>query len=333
MSDANIFPHPTLITGGAGFLGSHMVALCLEKQVDVVVIDNLSNSDLSNLQTLEKHFNVTIPFFNIDIRDQDKLKEFFNEYHFSAVIHFAGLKSVAESVASPDLYHANNLVGSQNVIDCIKEHDIKNVIFSSSATVYGDPKYLPIDEAHPVQPFNPYGETKAQVEQLFLQDEYFKTASVKLLRYFNPVGSYKGIIGEKPNGVPNNLMPYILGVARGAYDHLNIYGDDYETKDGTGVRDYIHVMDLIEAHWAALKDDTSGCEIYNVGCGKGFSVKEMMKVFEKVNQVKIPYQIQPRRDGDIATCYAAVDKIKNHLNWFAKLSLEEMCRDARKVYF
>ena len=181
MSDANIFPHPTLITGGAGFLGSHMVALCLEKQVDVVGIDNLSNSDLSNLQTLEKHFNVTIPFFNIDIRDQDKLKEFFNEYHFSAVIHFAGLKSVAESVASPDLYHANNLVGSQNVIDCIKEHDIKNVIFSSSATVYGDPKYLPIDEAHPVQPFNPYGETKAQVEQLFLQDEYFKTASVKLL--------------------------------------------------------------------------------------------------------------------------------------------------------
>ena len=333
MSDANIFPHPTLITGGAGFLGSHMVALCLEKQVDVVVIDNLSNSDLSNLQTLEKHFNVTIPFFNIDIRDQDKLKEFFNEYHFSAVIHFAGLKSVAESVASPDLYHANNLVGSQNVIDCIKEYDIKNVIFSSSATVYGDPKYLPIDEAHPVQPFNPYGETKAQVEQLFLQDEFFKTASVKLLRYFNPVGSYKGIIGEKPNGVPNNLMPYILGVARGAYDHLNIYGDDYETKDGTGVRDYIHVMDLIEAHWAALIDDTSGCEIYNVGCGKGFSVKEMMKVFEKVNQVKIPYQIQPRRDGDIATCYAAVDKIKNHLNWFAKLSLEEMCRDARKVYF
>jgi len=331
MIDVNTFPHPILITGGAGFLGSHMVALCLEKQVDVVVIDNLSNSDLSNLQKLESHFKVTIPFYEIDIRNQDKLKEFFNEHQFSAVIHFAGLKSVSESVANPDLYHDNNVVGSQNVINCIKEQGVKNVIFSSSATVYGEPQYLPIDEAHPVQPFNPYGETKAQVEQLFIQDEYFKTASVKLLRYFNPVGSYKGIIGEKPSGVPNNLMPYILGVARGDYDLLNIYGDDYETEDGTGVRDYIHVMDLIEAHWTALIDDSSGCEIYNVGCGKGVSVKEMVKAFEEVNGINIPSKIQPRRDGDIATCYAAVDKIRNHLNWSAKLSLDEMCRDAWKV--
>jgi len=331
MTDANTFPHPILITGGAGFLGSNMVALCLEKQVNVMVIDNLSNSNLSNLQKLESHFKVSIPFYEIDIRNQNKLKEFFNEHQFSAVIHFAGLKSVSESVANPDLYHDNNVVGSQNVIDCIKEHGIKNVIFSSSATVYGNPQYLPIDEDHPVQPFNPYGETKAQVEQLFLRDNYFKTASVKILRYFNPVGSYKGIIGEKPKGVPNNLMPYILGVAREDYDHLNIYGEDYETEDGTGVRDYIHVIDLIEAHWAALMDDAPGCEIYNVGCGKGVSVKEMVKAFEAVNQVKIPYQIQPRRDGDVATCYAAVDKIKNHLNWSAKLNLEEMCRDAWKV--
>ena len=328
---SKIFNHPILITGGAGFLGSHMAALCLEKQVDVVVMDNLSNSDLSNLQTLEKHFNVTIPFFNIDIRYKNKLKQFFKDNQFSAVIHFAGLKSVSESVTNPNLYHDNNVVGSQNLIDCIKEYGIKNVIFSSSATVYGDPQYLPIDEDHPVQPFNPYGETKAQVEQLFLQDDYFKTTSIKLLRYFNPVGSYKGIIGEKPNGVPNNLMPYILGVARGDYDYLNIYGKDYETDDGTGVRDYVHVMDLMEAHWTALIDDTSGCEIYNVGCGKGFSVKEMVKAFEAVNQVKIPYQIQPRRDGDIASCYAAVDKIKNHLNWSAQLNLDEMCRDAWKV--
>lgn len=331
MTDDKTFLHPILITGGAGFLGSHMVALCLEQLVDVVVIDNLSNSDLSNLQTLEKHFNVTIPFFNIDIRDQDKLKEFFKEYQFSAVIHFAGLKSVSESVAHPDLYHKNNVLGSQHLIDCIKEQGVKKIIFSSSATVYGDPKYLPIDEAHPVQPFNPYGETKAQVEQLFLNDEYFKRASVKLLRYFNPVGSYNGIIGEKPNGVPNNIMPYILGVARGKYDHLNIYGDDYETDDGTGVRDYIHVMDLIEAHWVALIHDNPGCEIYNVGCGKGFSVKEMVKTFEEVNEVKIPYQIQPRRDGDIATCYAAVDKIKKNLHWSAQLTLENMCRDAWRV--
>ena len=332
MTDANTFSHPILITGGAGFLGSHMVALCMEKQVDVVVMDNLSNSDLSNLQTLEKYFNVSISFFNIDIRDQDKLKHFFNKHQISAVIHFAGLKSVSESFTNPELYQDNNVVGSKNIIDCIKEQGIKNVIFSSSATVYGDPEYLPIDEDHPVSPVNPYGQSKADIEQLFLNDEYFKTASVKLLRYFNPVGSYKGIVGEKPNGVPNNLMPYILGVARGEYNHLNIYGEDYETNDGTGVRDYIHVMDLIEAHWVALMDDTRDCEIYNVGCGKRFSVKEMVKAFEEVNQVKIPYEIQPRRDGDIATCYAAVDKIKNHLNWTAKLSLEEMCRDAWKVY-
>jgi len=331
MTDVNTFPHPILITGGAGFLGSHMVAFCIEQKVDVVVIDNLSNSDLSNLQKLESHFKLSIPFFEIDIRNQDKLKEFFKDQQFSAVIHFAGLKSVSESVANPDLYHDNNVVGSQNLIDCIKEQSIKKVIFSSSATVYGEPQYLPIDEAHPVQPFNPYGETKAQVEQLFIQDDFFKTASVKLLRYFNPVGSYKGIIGEKPNGVPNNLMPYILGVARGDYDHLNIYGDDYETDDGTGVRDYIHVMDLIEAHWVALKDDASSCEIYNVGCGKGFSVKEMVKTFEEVSEVKITYQIQPRRDGDIASSYAAVDKIKNHLNWTAQLTLDEMCRDSWKV--
>lgn len=331
MTDASTFLHPILITGGAGFLGSHMAALCLEKQSNVVVIDNLSNSDISNLQKLEFHYKVKIPFFNIDIRDKDKLIRFFNEHQFSAVIHFAGLKSVSESVINPDLYHENNVVGSQYVIDCIKEHGIKKIIFASSATVYGDPQYLPIDENHPVNPVNPYGQSKVDVEQLFFNDEYFKTASVKLLRYFNPVGSFKGIIGEKPNGIPNNLMPIITGVARGEYDHLNIYGEDYETKDGTGVRDYIHVTDLIEAHWAALIDDTLCCEIYNVGCGKGFSVKELVKTFEKVNNVNVPYQIQPRRDGDIASCYAAVDKIKNKLHWSAKLNLESMCRDSWSV--
>jgi len=331
MTDANTFPHPILITGGAGFLGSHMVALCLEKQVDVVVIDNLSNSDLSNLQKLESHFKVTIPFYEINIRDKDKLKQFFKEHQFSGVIHFAGLKSVSESVANPDLYFENNVVGSQNVIDCIKEQGIKNVIFSSSATVYGKPQYLPIDEDHPVSPINPYGQSKADVEQIFLQDSYFKNATVKLLRYFNPVGSYKDIIGEKPNGVPNNLMPYILDVAKGEYEYLNIYGEDYDTKDGTGVRDYIHVMDLIEAHWAALIDDAPGCNIYNVGCGKGYSVKEMVQIFEAVNKVKIHYQMKPRRDGDIAICYAAVNKIKNSFNWSAQLSLEDMCRDMWNV--
>ena len=321
------FSHPILITGGAGFLGSHMVALCLEKQVDVVVIDNLSNSDLSNLQTLEKHFKVTIPFFNIDIRDKDKLNQFFKDHQFSAVIHFAGLKSVSESVTHPDLYYDNNVVGSQNLINCIKEQGIKKIIFSSSATVYGDPQYLPVDENHPVNPENPYGQSKADVEQLFLNDRYFKTSSVMILRYFNPVGSFKGIIEEKPNGVPNNLMPYILGVARGDYDHLNIYGDDYETEDGTGVRDYIHVMDLIEAHWASLLYDTPGCEIFNVGCGKGFSVKQMVKAFEVASKIKINYRIQPRRDGDVASCYASVKKIKKTFLWTAKFSIVEICYD------
>lgn len=325
--ESKLFNHPILITGGAGFLGSHMAAFCLEKKVNIMVIDNLSNSDLSNLQTLEKHFNVTIPFFNMDIRDKHKLNQFFNKHQFSAVIHFAGLKSVAESFKNPDLYYENNVMGSQNVVDCIKEQEVQKVIFSSSATVYGNPKYLPIDEEHPIKPINPYGNSKAQAEQLFLHNEYFKTASVKLLRYFNPVGSYKGIIGEKPNGIPNNLMPYIFGVARGDYEHLNIYGEDYLTEDGTGVRDYIHVMDLIEAHWISLLDNAQGCEIYNVGCGRGFSVKEVVRAFEIVNQLNIPYQVQPKREGDIGACFAEVSKIKNNLHWSAKFTLYDICKD------
>ena len=327
MTDAKIFSHPILITGGAGFLGSHMVACCLNKQVDVAVIDNLSKSDLYNLKKLESHYNVSIPFYNIDIRDNDRLKQFFNDHKFSAVIHFAGLKSVSESVANPDLYLENNVFGSQNVIDCIKNQGIKNVIFSSSATVYGNPQYLPIDEGHPLNPINPYGQSKADVEQLFLNDEYFKTASVKILRYFNPVGSYKDIIGENSNEVPNNLMPYILGVASGKYEYLKIYGEDYETEDGTGVRDYIHVMDLIEAHWVALIDDANGCEIYNVGCGKGYSVKEILIFFEKINKVNIPYQIHSRREGDIASCFANVDKIYNKLGWKSTKDLKSMISD------
>ena len=327
------FKYPILITGGAGFLGSHMVALCLEKKVDVVVIDNLSNSDLKNLRILEKHFNMPIPFFKIDIRNKDKLNQFFKELKFSAVIHFAGLKSVTESIVNPDLYYENNVQGSQYLIDSIKSQGIKKVIFSSSASVYGEPQYFPIDEEHPIQPMNPYGETKAQVEKLFVQDSYFNTASVILLRYFNPVGSYKGLIGEKPNGIPNNLMPYILGVARGEYNHLNIYGDNYHTKDGTGVRDYIHVMDLISAHWAALIYESVGSQVYNVGTGKGVSVKAMIKAFEIINKINIPYQIKPRRPGDIAACYAAVVRIKKHLHWSAKLNLQDMCRDAWSVNY
>lgn len=322
------FSYPILITGGAGFLGSHMVAFCLEKKVDVVVIDNLSNSDLSNLKKLEKHFNVSIPFFNIDICDVNSLNRFFKDHQFSAVIHFAGLKSVTQSVAQPELYYENNVIGSQHLINSIKEQGIQKVIFSSSASVYGDPQYFPIDEEHPIKPMNPYGKTKAEIEQLFLQDNYFKSSSVKLLRYFNPVGSYKGLVGEKPNGIPNNLMPYIIGVACGDYDYLNIYGDNYPTDDGTGVRDYIHVMDLIAAHWAALLDESISCQVYNVGTGKGVSVKEMIQAFEIANKINIPYQIKPRRVGDVAASFAAVSKINRNLNWYAELNLQDMCRDS-----
>jgi len=327
-----MFSHPILITGGAGYLGSHMVALCLEKKINVVVVDNLINSDLSNLKKLENHFNTKIPFLKIDLRDLKKLKQLFNVYHFSAVIHFAGLKSVSESLKNPELYFENNVNGSKNLIHCIKLKGISNVIFSSSATVYGEPLYLPIDESHPVKPTNPYGETKAIIENLFLDDQYFNRASVKILRYFNPVGSYEGIIGEKPSGIPNNLMPYILGVANGNFEYLKIYGDDYDTKDGTGVRDYIHVMDLIKAHFFALKNNSFGCNIFNVGCGTGVSVKEILKIFQDVNSITIPFKILPRRDGDVASCYASVNKIRKELQWISTYNLKEICTDSWKVY-
>ena len=317
-----------LITGGAGYLGSHMAALCLEKNVDIVVLDNLSNSDMSNLRKLETYFKKTIPFFNIDLRDKKKLKDIFVEYQFDTVIHFAGLKSVSESVANPELYFENNVAGAENLIECIKMSQVNKVVFSSSATVYGQPNYLPIDEEHPIQPTNPYGETKAEIEKLFLSDTFFSKISVHILRYFNPVGSYKKIIGEKPKGIPNNLVPYILGVARGEYEYLNIFGDDYNTKDGSGVRDYIHVMDLIEAHWHALKMRAFGCHIYNVGCGNGYSVKEVVKAFEEAHNLSIAFKIKPRRSGDVAAAYAKVDHIKEDYGWVAKRSLADMCKDA-----
>jgi len=319
---------PILITGGAGYLGSHMAAFCLEKNQDVVILDNLSNSDLSNLQTLEAYFKRPIPFFKIDLLDKNKLEDLFARYQFSSVIHFAGLKSVAESVDNPELYFENNVQGSQYLINCIKTYRIKKVVFSSSATVYGQPIYLPIDEAHPIQPTNPYGETKAEIEKLFMNDSYFLNNSAHLLRYFNPVGSYKKIIFEKPNGRPNNLMPFMLGVVNGKYRHLNIFGDDYDTDDGTGVRDYIHVMDLVEAHWKSLDHKFSGCHVYNVGCGNGYSVKQLVQAYEKINKVTIPYQIKPRRPGDVSISYADVNKIKQDLNWTARYGLNDMCKDS-----
>lgn len=320
--------NPILITGGAGFLGSHMAALLLEKNYRIFVLDNLSNSNLNNLNTLEKHFKVKIPFFKIDLQDSNLLGQFFNKYKFDAVIHFAGLKSVNESLVKPDLYFSNNINGSIELLNCVKKHNIKKIIFSSSANVYGKPNSLPVNESHAINPTNPYGISKAKVEDLFLNDPYFENISVSILRYFNPVGSYHGLIGEVVKGVPNNLMPYILDVAKRKYEFLNIYGDDYDTFDGTGVRDYIHVMDLVEAHLHALTKNSAGCSIYNVGCGKGISVKEMVKTFESVNSISIPFRIMPRRDGDVGLCYANVDKIYHELGWKFKRNLNHMCSDA-----
>ena len=325
--------NPLLITGGAGFLGSHMAAYCMEKKIDFVLIDNLCNSDLLNLKKLEIFFQKPITFFQIDLRNKNDLNHLFRQNCFSAVIHFAALKSVKESFDNPSLYFENNVNGSLNLINCIKEMKIRNVVFSSSATVYGDPKYIPIDENHPINPLSPYGETKYLVEKMFTEDGYFKNICVQILRYFNPIGSYNGIIGERPKGIPSNLMPYLVGVAQGKYKKLNIYGSDYETIDGTGVRDYIHVMDLIEAHWIALLESAPGCHIYNVGCGKKTSVKEMIKTFEKVNKVKIPYEYKNRREGDVAISFADVKKIKNSFNWEAKFDLNKMCFDSWEKNF
>lgn len=318
-----------LITGGAGFIGSHFVARCLEEGINFIVIDNLSNSSLDNLISLENLFNKKIKFYNFDIRNKQLLENVFIESNIKSIVHFAGLKSVAESVKDPNLYFDNNVNGSKNIIELSKLYDIKNIIFSSSATVYGIPKYLPIDEAHPTSPINPYGQTKLDIENLFINDNFFDSnCSVIILRYFNPIGSYKKIIGEKPNNTPANLIPYIVGVAERRFENLKIFGDDYPTKDGTGIRDYIHVMDLVDAHLVALKQDKPGCQIYNIGCGKGFSVLEIIKTFENTHNISIPFVYFKKREGDVASCYADVKKAKSKLKWEAKFNIVDMCEDS-----
>jgi len=321
---------PILITGGAGFLGSHMVALCLERKINVEVIDNLSTSNLTNLKKLESHFKTEIPFFKIDLRDQKKLESFFNNHTFDAVIHFAGLKSISESILNPILYYENNVVASKNLIKNIKLHNIQNVIFSSSANVYGQPKYLPLDEKHPLDPNNPYGKNKVEVENLFLNDaELKKMASIKILRYFNPVGSYFGIIGENIKfTTSSNLFSQILLTSLKKNKFLKVFGNDYETKDGTGIRDYIHVIDLVDAHVTALNYNKKGVDIFNVGCGKGYSVSEVISEFEKANNIKIPFKILKRRIGDVDISFADVTKINKILNWKSKYSLFKMCKDS-----
>jgi UDP-glucose 4-epimerase len=322
-----------LVTGGAGYIGSHTCVQLIEAGYDVVVVDNLCNSSKESLKRVQKIVGKEIPFYEADIRDEKALTEIFEKEEISAVIHFAGLKAVGESVAKPMEYYDNNVAGTLVLCDVMKKAGVKNIIFSSSATVYGDPAFIPITEECPKgQCTNPYGWTKSMLEQILTDihtaDEEW---NVVLLRYFNPVGAHKsGTIGENPKGIPNNLMPYITQVAVGKREFLGVFGNDYDTHDGTGVRDYIHVVDLADGHVKALKqiENKAGVCVYNLGTGNGYSVLDMVKAFGKACGKEIPYQIMDRRPGDIATCYADPAKAKRELGWEAKRGLAEMCEDS-----
>ena len=322
-----------LVTGGAGYIGSHTVVELLNKGEDVIIVDNFVNSKPSAIEAIKKITNKKFQFYELDLRDKEGLNEVFDENKdITAVIHFAGLKAVGESVAKPIEYYDNNIYGTLVLLEVMKAHNVKKIIFSSSATVYGDPKEVPIKEDFPLSATNPYGQTKLMIERI-LNDVYVSDNewSIILLRYFNPIGAHEsGLIGENPNGIPNNLMPYINQVALGKLDHLNVFGNDYPTPDGTGVRDYIHVVDLANGHLKALEraEKITGVEAYNLGTGKGYSVLDIVKNFEKATGQKIKYEITPRRPGDIAECYADPSKAEKYLGWKAEKDLEQMCKDA-----
>ena len=321
-----------LVTGGAGFIGSHTVVELLEKGEDIVIVDNFVNSKPEVLEKIKKITEKDFKFYEVDLLDKENLEKVFIENKIEAVIHFAGLKAVGESVEKPIEYYHNNITGTLILLELIKKYNCKKIIFSSSATVYGTPKTVPIKEDFPLSTTNPYGSTKLMIEQI-LKDVCIadKEFCAILLRYFNPIGAHKsGLLGESPNGIPNNLMPYINQVALGKLDHLNVFGNDYPTVDGTGVRDYIHVVDLAKGHVKALKKarEITGAEAYNLGTGKGYSVLEIVKAFEDANNIKIKYEITARRAGDIAECYADPSKAKQELDWEATKNLEEMCKDS-----
>lgn len=321
-----------LVTGGTGYIGSHTCVELLNEGYEVVVFDNLYNSKLDVVDKIEKITGKKIKFYKADMRDKESMRPVFEENRFDAVIHFAGLKAVGESVEKPLLYYKNNIAGTLNLCEMMNEYGCKKIIFSSSATVYGSPETVPITEDFPLSTTNPYGSTKLMLEgilsDLCVPD---KEWSVILLRYFNPIGAHEsGLIGESPNGIPNNLMPYIMQVAVGKLPELGVFGNDYDTPDGTGVRDYIHVVDLAKGHVNAVQKATSavGVNIYNLGTGNGYSVLDIVKAFEDANGVKIPYSIKPRRAGDIATSYASPKKAKAELGWEAKYDLKRMCEDS-----
>lgn len=321
-----------LVTGGTGYIGSHTCVELLNQGYEVVVFDNLCNSKLDVVDKIERITGKKITFYKADMLDKESMRPVFEDHKFDAVIHFAGLKAVGESVEKPLLYYQNNISGTLNLCELMNEYGCKRIIFSSSATVYGSPETVPITEDFPLSTTNPYGSTKLMLEgilsDLCVPD---KEWSVVLLRYFNPIGAHEsGLIGESPNGIPNNLMPYIMQVAVGKLPELGVFGNDYDTPDGTGVRDYIHVVDLARGHVNAVEKATSdsGVNIYNLGTGNGYSVLDLVKAFEKANGVKIPYSIKPRRAGDIAVCYADPKKAKQELGWEAQYDLTRMCQDS-----
>lgn len=321
-----------LVTGGAGYIGSHTSVALLEAGYEIVVLDNLSNSSMEALKGIEVIAGKKIKFYKVDLRDTDEVRKVFLGENIDAVIHFAGLKAVGESVTLPLMYYDNNLGSTLSLLKVMAEFQVRDFVFSSSATVYGNPASVPIDEEFPLCATNPYGMTKLMIENILKDISRADQAmNIAILRYFNPAGAHKsGLIGENPKGIPNNLFPFISQVASGKLSKLRVFGGDYETKDGTGVRDYIHVCDLAEGHLAALagfKTD-KGLSIYNLGTGIGYSVLDIVEAFERANDIKIPYEIVERRSGDIDACYANPNKALQHLKWQAKKDLTEMCKDA-----
>ena len=322
-----------LVTGGAGYIGSHTCVELLNAGYEVVVLDNLSNASEKSLERVEKLTGKKVTFYKGDILDRTILQTIFEKEKIDSCIHFAGLKAVGESVAKPWEYYNNNIAGTLTLVDEMRKNGCKNIIFSSSATVYGNPAEIPITEECPKGEItNPYGQTKGMLEQILTDIQKADPKwNVILLRYFNPIGAHKsGLIGENPNGIPNNLMPYITQVAVGKLKELGVFGNDYDTPDGTGVRDYIHVVDLAKGHVKAIEKirQNPGIEIYNLGTGVGYSVLDIVKNFEKASGVKIPYVIKPRRAGDIATCYSDAGKAERELGWKAEFGIREMCEDS-----
>lgn len=323
-----------LLTGGLGYIGSHVCVALAKSGHRVTIFDNLSNSKRLVLDRLIKICGTSIPFVEADVRDTPKIEYVLKSNQIDSVIHLAGLKSVGNSVSNPIEYYDNNVSGTISLLTAMGLVGVKSLVFSSSATVYGLPQYLPLDEFHPTSATNPYGRTKLHIEEILADLVLSDSGSVGdpwrilCLRYFNPVGAHdSGLIGEDPNGIPNNLMPFIAKVASGSLSHVDVFGNDYDTRDGTGVRDYIHVMDLAEGHQAAIEavSQQIGWNAINLGTGVGYSVLEIIKVFESVSDKSIPYRLAPRRKGDVASCYANVDKAREELGWRAKRSLEDMC--------